>query len=341
MGEGALRPLSREAAMVHWAQRTARMLRRNGRNGAARSQRRNFGTRRARLENRVAYVFLAPWLIGMVVFAIGPMLISLYLSFTRYDLFTEPVWTGLDNYARMLFRDTRWRASLEVTSTFVFWTVPLRLVFALAVAMVLNRALRGVSLYRAIYYLPSLLGGSVAIAILWRQVFGGQGLLNQVLAPLGLPTSSWIANPDTALSTLIVLGVWQFGSPMIIFLAGLKQIPKELYEAANIDGASKLAMFFRITVPLLTPIIFFNLIMQMISSFQSFTPAFIISGGSGGPANSTLFYTLYLYQQAFSSFRMGYASALAWTLVLIIAAFTVVNFVASRYWVFYQDEGRK
>jgi multiple sugar transport system permease protein len=337
--------------MTHWIQATSRWLRRghgngngNGRVGGravAALPRRDFRSRRARLENRVAYVFLAPWLIGMVVFAIGPMLVSLYLSFTRYDLFTEPVWTGLDNYARMLFRDTRWRTSLEVTSTFVFWTVPLRLVFALAVAMLLNRALRGVSLYRAIYYLPSLLGGSVAIAILWRQVFGGQGLLNQLLAPLGLPTTSWIANPDTALSTLIVLGVWQFGSPMIIFLAGLKQIPKELYEAADIDGASKPSMFFRITVPLLTPIIFFNLIMQMISSFQSFTPAFIISGGSGGPANATLFYTLYLYQQAFASFRMGYASALAWTLVLIIALFTVVNFVASRYWVFYQDEGRK
>jgi multiple sugar transport system permease protein len=299
-----------------------------------------FRSRRSRRENLVAYIFLAPWLIGFFIFTLGPMIASLYLSFTSYDLFSSPVWTGLDNYVRMLTRDNRWRASMEVTGSYVAWSIPLRLAFALAVAMVLHRALRGVSFYRAIYYLPSLLGGSVAIAILWRQVFGSQGLLNQFLAVFGIQGTSWIANPDTALYTLIVLGVWQFGSPMIIFLAGLKQIPTELYEAAEIDGASKLSSFIRITLPLLTPIIFFNVIMQMISSFQSFTPAFIISGGSGGPANSTLFYTLYLYQQGFSFFRMGYASTLAWTLVAIIAAFTLINFLASRYWVFYADEGR-
>jgi multiple sugar transport system permease protein len=293
---------------------------------------------RARTTAIVAYVFLLPWLIGFFVFTLGPMLVSLYLSFTRYDLITPPVWTGLDNYLRMFLRDNRWRAALDVTFTYVLWSVPLRLVFALAVAMVLNRAIRGLSLYRAIYYLPSLLGGSVAIAILWRQVFGRDGLLNQFLALFGFEGTSWIASPDTAIYTLISLGVWQFGSPMIIFLAGLKQIPRELYEAADLDGAGGMSKFVRITIPLLTPIIFFNVIMQMISSFQSFTPAFIISGGTGGPGNSTLFYTLYLYQQGFSFFRMGYASTLAWTLVLIIAAFTAANFLASRYWVYYGDE---
>lgn len=304
------------------------------RSGLRTKQARSF---RERQENRAAFVFLIPWLIGLVVFTLGPMLVSLYLSFTRYDLFSAPNWVGLGNYTRMFQRDNSWQASLNVTALFVLWVVPLRLVFALAVAMVLNRSIRGVSLYRAIYYLPSLLGGSVAIAILWRQVFGGDGLINRLLAVFGIDGPNWIANPDTALSTLIVLGIWQFGSPMIIFLAGLKQIPAELYEASEIDGAGKLAKFFRITLPLLTPIIFFNLIMQMISSFQSFTPAFIISGGSGGPAKSTLFYTLYLYQQGFSFFRMGYASALAWTLVAIIAVFTAINFIASKYWVFYGD----
>ncbi|CAN5833626.1 sugar ABC transporter permease [soil metagenome] len=295
-------------------------------------------SRRARTTAIVAYVFLLPWLIGFFVFTLGPMLVSLYLSFTRYDLITPPVWNGIDNYLRMFLRDNRWKASLDVTFTYVLWSVPLRLAFALAVAMVLNRAIRGLSLYRAIYYLPSLLGGSVAIAILWRQVFGREGLLNQFLALFGHEGTSWVASPDTAIYTLITLGVWQFGSPMIIFLAGLKQIPRELYEAADIDGAGGMSKFVRITIPLLTPIIFFNVIMQMISSFQSFTPAFIISGGTGGPGNSTLFYTLYLYQQGFSFFRMGYASTLAWTLVLIIAAFTAANFIASRYWVYYGDE---
>lgn len=296
------------------------------------------GNRRARKENRAAYIFLTPWLLGFFIFTVGPMLISFYLSFTDYDLLTSPEWAGLANYERMIVRDTRWLASLRVTFGYVLATVPLRLVFALGVAMMLNRAIRGVSVYRAIYYLPSLLGGSVAIAVLWRQVFGLDGLVNNLLATFGITEArSWIGNPDTALWTLIVLGVWQFGSPMIIFLAGLKQVPQSLYEAAQIDGANKWQQFWRVTIPMLTPIIFFNLIMQAISSFQTFTSAYIISGGTGGPTNSTLFYSLYLYQQAFSNFRMGYASAMAWVLLAIIGAFTAVNFMASRYWVFYGD----
>lgn len=302
--------------------------------------RRSWKTERARKENRTAYAFMLPWLIGFFVFTLGPILISLYLSFTNYDLLTSPEWVGLDNYTRMLTRDNRWTDSLQVTFVYVVVTVPLRLIFALGVAMVLNRPLRGITLYRAIYYLPSLLGGSVAIAVLWRQLFGLQGLVNALLAPLGVETRSWIGHPDSALWTLIVLGVWQFGSPVIIFLAGLKQVPVELYEASQIDGATKLQQFVRVTLPLLTPIIFFNLVMQTISAFQSFTPAFIVSNGTGGPANSTLFYTLYLYQQGFGSFRMGYASALAWTLLVIVGVFTAINFLGSKFWVFYSDEGR-
>jgi multiple sugar transport system permease protein len=293
---------------------------------------------RQRAENRTAYIFMLPWLLGFFLFTAGPMLVSLYLSFTSYDLLSSPEWVGLNNFTRMIGRDNRWRDALQVTFIYVGLTVPLRLMFALFIALILNRAIRGVSFYRAIYYLPSLLGGSVAIAVLWRELFGLNGLVNQVLALFGIEGRSWIGHPDTALGTLIILGVWQFGSPMIIFLAGLKQIPTELYEASQIDGANRLQQFLRLTLPLLTPIIFFNLVMQTISSFQSFTPAFIVSGGTGGPADATLFYTLYLYQQGFTNLRMGYASALAWILLLIVGALTAINFMASRFWVFYGDE---
>lgn len=289
-------------------------------------------------QNLVAYIFMTPWLIGFLVFTVGPILISLYLSFTRYDLFTSPEWTAFSNYERLFMRDSRFATSLAVTAKYVLFSVPLRLIFALMVALVLNRGIRGLSIYRAIYYLPSLLGGSIAISILWRQVFGLRGLVNQVLAIVGIEGQSWIAEPSTALYTLILLGVWQFGSPMIIFLAGLKQIPQELYEASQIDGANKPQQFFKITLPLLTPIIFFNLIMQMVGSFQAFTPSFIITGG--GPIDSTLFYTLYLYQQGFVNFRMGYAASLAWVLLVIIAIFTAIAFLSSRYWVYYEDSDR-
>ncbi len=202
----------------------------------------------------------------------------------------------------------------------------------------LDKGIRGLTLYRAIFYLPSLLGGSVAIALLWRQVFGLDGLANSVLAVFGIEGKSWIASPDTALGTLIILLAWQFGSPMVIFLAGLRQIPTELYEAASVDGASKLRQFLSITLPMLSPIIFFNLVLQMIGAFQAFTPAFIISGGKGGPNDATLFYTLYLYQEGFQNFDMGYAAALAWVLLVVIGGVTAINFITSRYWVFYNDK---
>lgn len=291
-------------------------------------------------ENLVAYLFLLPWLAGLFIFTLGPIIASAYLSFTNYDLLTSPEWNGLFNYERLLTRDDRYATSVSVTARYVFLSVPLQLIFALLVAAVLNRGLAALSFYRAIYYLPSLLGGSVAIAILWKQVFGLEGLFNQFLALFGVEGISWIGTPSTALYTLIILRIWQFGSPMLIFLAGLKQIPRELYEAAEIDGANAIAKFFRITLPLLTPIVFFNLIMQMISAFQAFTPAFIISGGGGGPVDSVLFYTLYLYQHGFSNFRMGYASAMAWILLVIIGIFTAIAFLSSRYWVHYEDETR-
>jgi multiple sugar transport system permease protein len=296
------------------------------------------GTLRGRLrESLPAYAFLAPWLVGLVGLTLVPMVLSLYYSFTDYSLLSPPVWEGLANYQRML-SDDRYQHSLVVTFTYVLLSVPLELVFALAVAVVLNQGLRAVSFYRAIYYVPSLLGGSVAIAILWRQIFGADGLVNQVLGLVGLDGPGWISSPDTSLFTLVLLRVWQFGAPMVIFLAGLRQIPADVLEAAEVDGAGRMRRFLHITLPLLSPIVFFNLVLQIIGAFQAFTPAFIISGGSGGPSDSTLFYTLYLYQKAFGSFEMGYAAAMAWVLLLIIAGFTAANFAMSRRWVFYADD---
>jgi multiple sugar transport system permease protein len=286
-------------------------------------------------DSAAGYLFLAPWLIGFFGLTLGPALVSLYLSFTDYDLLSNPRWVGAANYVRIATSDPKFSAAMHVTFLYVALAVPLKLTFALLVATILNRGLRGLPLYRAIFYLPSLIGASVAISVLWRQLFAGDGLLNQALKLVGIHGPSWISNPDTALYTLVALSVWQFGSPMIIFLAGLRQIPKDVYEAAEIDGASRSQQFWRITLPLLTPVVFFNVVVQTIDAFKAFTPAFIISGGTGGPIDATLFYTLYLYQEAFAYFRMGYASALAWVLVVIIAAFTALSFLSSRYWVHY------
>ncbi|WP_155999043.1 carbohydrate ABC transporter permease [Streptomonospora sp. PA3] len=287
-------------------------------------------------DNKAAAVFLAPWFVGLALITVGPISASLYLSFTDYSLLDPPEWTGLDNYAAMA-GDPRLFTSLRVTFTYVFVSVPLQLAAALGLALFLDRGLRGLAIYRSVFYLPSLLGASVAVAILWRQIFGNAGLINQLLGVFGVNGPGWIAHPDYALGTLIVFNVWTFGSPMVIFLAGLRQIPKDLYEASAIDGAGKLRQFRAVTIPLLTPIIFFNLVLQIIFAFQAFTQAFIVSGGTGGPIDSTLFYTLYLYEEGFGNLHMGYASAMAWLLLVIIAALTAVNFFASKYWVFYND----
>ena len=292
-------------------------------------------------QDRAAYLFLLPWFCGFLFFTAGPALASLWLSFTKYDLLRAPVWHGLGNYAYMFGTDAKFWSALRVTFTYVLLEVPLKLVFALGVAFMLNRGIAAAGFYRALLYVPSLMGGSVAIAILWRELFQGDGIVNRfILALTGIQGPSWISNPETSIYTLVILAVWQFGSPMVIFLAGLRQIPKELYEAAEIDGAGKAACFFKITLPLLAPVIFFNLVLQTIEAFKAFTPAFIISGGSGGPVDSTLFYTLYIYQEAFAYFRMGYASALAWVLLVIIGFFTSLSFLSSKYWVHYENDDR-
>ncbi|WP_328291424.1 sugar ABC transporter permease [Kineococcus sp. NBC_00420] len=302
--------------------------------GELRDLKKNSGT--GRRETRTGYLFLAPWFIGLIVITLGPMLASLYLSFTDYNLIQAPQWIGLDNLTRML-GDERLHKSLAVTFLYVFISVPVQLALALGLALLLDRGMKGLAFYRSIFYLPSLLGGSVAIAVLWRQLFGTQGLVNQVLALVGVEGRGWVSDPSTALSTIIILNVWTFGSPMVIFLAGLRQIPRMYYEAAATEGAGRLRTFFAITLPLLTPIVFFNFVLQLIHAFQSFTQAFVVSGGTGGPSDSTLFYTLYLYQRGFGNFDMGYASAMAWVLLLIIGAFTAINFYASKWWVFYDD----
>jgi multiple sugar transport system permease protein len=293
--------------------------------------------RRSWHRNRAGYLFLLPWLIGFFGLTLGPTLASLYLAFTDFDLLTPPRWVGLGNFEYMFTLDERFWQALYVTFYYVVWSVPLKLIVALAIAMVLDKGIRGVGIYRALFYLPSLLGASVAVAVLWRQLFESEGIVNRLLALVGYQGEAWLNDPDYALWTLIILAVWQFGSPMVIFLAGLRQIPTDLYEAASIDGASKRRQFFKITLPLLAPVIFFNMVLQTIEAFKAFTQAFIISGGTGGPIDATLFYTLYIYQEAFANFRMGYASALAWVLLVIIGIFTAVSFLTSKYWIYYED----
>jgi multiple sugar transport system permease protein len=287
-------------------------------------------------DNKAAFFFLLPWLVGLIVITAGPMIASIWISLTNYNLIQSPQFIGVQNYIRM-FNDPRLLNSLRVTFEYVFVSVPIQLILALALALLLDRGMRALPFYRSVFYLPSLLGSSVAIAVLWRQVFGTEGLFNQLLGLVGIAGKGWISDPSTALGTLVVLNVWTFGSPMVIFLAGLRQIPTMYYEAASVDGAGVLRRFFSITLPLLTPIIFFNLVLQIIHAFQSFTQAFVVSGGSGGPSDSTMFFTLYLYDRGFGNFDMGYASAMAWFLLVIIGVFTAANFFASKYWVFYDD----
>jgi multiple sugar transport system permease protein len=284
------------------------------------------------------YLFISPWLIGFFLFAFVPIVMSAWLAFTDYDILGDWKYVGLDNFERMFTSDIRYGRSVAATFRYVIVSVPLRLIFALAVAMLLNTKRNGVYLYRAAYYVPSVIGGSVAVSVMWRQIFGTEGVANAVTGIFGFQPVSWLGNPDTAIWTLILLAVWQFGSPMLIFLAGLRQIPQEVYESASIDGANGWHKFWSITLPLLTPIIFFNLIMQMIAGFRVFTQAFIVTGGA--PLDTTLFYSLYLYNRAFTSFQMGYAAAMAWVMLGVIAVLTAISFKLSSFWVYYETDNK-
>lgn len=291
-----------------------------------------------RENNLAGYLFLSPWLIGFFAFTIIPMIASLWLAFTKYDGVRSPEWVGAGNFIKMFSDDPRYFKAIKATLYYTFFAVPLRLVVALLLAFVLNNYRRGTMAYRTIFYIPSIVGGSIGVAVMWKEIFGNDGLVNFILAGLGLPTLAWLSDPRTAIWILILLSLWQFGSPMLIFLAGLKNIPQELYEAAEMDGANTIAKFFRITIPLLSPVIFFNLVMQLIGGFMVFTQAFVITGGA--PLDTTLFYNLYLYIRGFRNFQMGYASAMAWVLLVIVAIATALTFKSSNFWVFYEDKDK-
>jgi|TARA_R100000365_G_C2741348_1_gene70040 multiple sugar transport system permease protein len=295
------------------------------------------GSALKKADNRAAYMFLLPWFAGIILITALPMLASLYLSFTNYAVIGLPSFVGFDNYVRLFTSDRRFIASIWVTLKYVGFSVPLVLLFSLTIAVALNRGLRGLAIYRSLFYVPSLIGASVGIGLLWKEVFGERGVVNDILALFGVAGRGWINNPTFALPSVIALNVWTFGASMVIFLAALRQIPESYYEAASIDGANAWQRFRRITLPLITPVIFFNTVLLLINSFQSFTQAFVVSNGRGGPVDSTLLYSLYLYQQAFQQLQMGYASAMAWILLIAIGLATALMFWSSRYWVFYGD----
>lgn len=291
-----------------------------------------------RKDNIAGYMMLSPWLFGFFLMWLIPMCISIYYSFTDFNLLNNPKIIGLDNYIRIFTKDETFWQALKVTFTYVFWLVPLRLIFALFVAMLLNKQHKGLGLYRTLYYIPSIIGGSIAVSVVWKQIFGNGGVVMSLLESFGLDQKvSLLGNTETALGVIILMGVWQFGSSMLIFLAALKQIPQSLYESAMVDGAKPWKMFIKITIPMLTPTIFFNLIMQIINGFRVFTESYVIT--DGGPLDSTLSYVLYLYRRAFTYFDMGYSCALAWVLVLIIAVFTVILFKTQKKWVYYETGG--
>lgn len=289
--------------------------------------------------NAAGYAFISPFILGFLIFTAFPIIASFYYSFTRYDMFTPPQFIGLDNYINMFTNDNKYWKSVTVTLWYVIAVVPLRLAFALFIAMLLVRASRAIGLYRTMFYLPSIIGGSVAVSIMWRNLFGDEGVINIILTALGLDAVRWFGNPTAALWMLILLAVWQFGSSMLIFLAGLKNISPTYYEAASVDGASGIQKFIKITIPMLSPVILFNTIMQTISAFITFIPAYIITKGTGSPLDGTLLYSLYLFRRAFEFFQMGYGSAMAWVLLVVIALLTFILFKTSKFWVHYESKG--
>ncbi len=278
------------------------------------------------------WFFMSPWLVGILAFMALPIVWSFVISFTNYSFSPNTQFVGLSNYQTMLFNDPRLIQALRVTGVYIFFGVPLQVAFSLLIAIALNKRFAGADFYRAALFVPSLLGASVAVAVLWSQVFGNPGIVNSALAVFGIKGANWLNDPRYAIYTLIALRVWEFGSSMVIFLAALRQIPKELLEAAAIDGATSWVRFRFVVLPLLAPVVVFNLIMQMISASQTFTQAYVISGGTGAPANSLLFYTLYLYQKGFSNFQMGYASAMAWFLLVVIGCATFLILRFGRRW---------
>jgi oligogalacturonide transport system permease protein len=281
--------------------------------------------------------YISPWIVGFLIFQLYPFIASFVYSFTDYNVLGACRFVGFNNYFELGRIDPDFFKSLMVTALYALISVPSKLIFSLLVALLLNMKIKGVNFFRTLYYLPSILGGSIAISALWKIMFMKEGTVNHLLHTLGIPPLNWLGDPHLALFTISILQVWQFGSSMVLFLAALKQIPQELYEAARVDGASKIKTFFRITLPLITPILFFNLIMQSINALQNFTSAFVVT--NGGPMKSTYLIGLKLYIEAFNNFRMGYACAVSWILFLIILGLTFTVFKSSNKWVYYDDGG--
>jgi multiple sugar transport system permease protein len=287
----------------------------------------------ARREAYLGFLFILPWAIGYLLFRLGPLLYSLYLSFTDYRASGAPKLVGLDNYVYMLTQDPRFMDSVRSTFLFVIAFLPLNLAVGLAVALLMNRRVRGITVFRAIYYLPAVTSG-VAVALLWQFVFHKQwGILNAMLDLVGIAPVGWLVDPTWVMAAFVIMALWGVGGSMIIYLAGLQAIPTELYEAAAIDGAGPIRQFWHVTLPMLSPTIFFNLITGLIAAFQIFESAYVMTGG--GPKYATYFFGLNIYFTAFQSLRFGYASALAWVLFAIIVALTIFVFSNSRRWVFY------
>lgn len=290
-------------------------------------------------QERVAgYVFILPFIIGLLVFTVIPFFTSLYLAFTDYNILSPAKWIGLENFRRMFFEDKHFWNSFFITFRFALIQVPIKLCVSLGVALILSRTTKMTSVYRAAFYIPSLMGGSVAVALTWKQLFAFKGPINAMLMALGLEPVKFLNNPHITLYVLIGLGIWQFGSSMLIFLAAIKNVPASYHEAAIVDGAGPVRRFFSIVLPMITPIFFFNLINQTIGAFQAFTSSYLIT--NGGPMNSTLYYALHLYNRAFTNYEMGYGSAMAWFMLIIIAIFTALIFRSSSAWVYYESEGK-
>jgi oligogalacturonide transport system permease protein len=285
----------------------------------------------------IGLLYISPWIIGFLVFQLYPFIASLVYSFTDYTLLSKPEYVGFDNYVYMFTKDDNFYQSLKATFLYVLMAVPGKLIFALIIAMILNVKIKGVGTYRTVYYLPSILGGSVAISILWQFLFMKEGIINNIFSSLHIKPIDWLGDPKFSLFTISLLTIWQFGSSMVIFLAGLKNIPSELYEAARVDGSSRVRTFFSVTLPMLSPIILFNLVMQTINTFQEFTSAFVITGG--GPIKSTYLYGMMLYENAFSYYKMGYASAQSWVLFIIMIIISIIIFLTAKKWTFYEDGG--
>ncbi len=288
------------------------------------------------------YLFISPWLIGFILLAAGPIILSIFMSFTRWSLLSPPQWIGLENYSRLFTEDPLVYKSLWNTAYYVFFSVPLGVILSLALALLLNQNVRGQSLFRTLFFLPSVTN-LVAVSILWMWIFNPEfGLLNRGLEWIGIQGPLWLQSETWSKPALILMSLWGIGGGMIINLAALQNIPGELYEAADLDGARPVRKFWHITLPMISPALFFNLIMNIIGSFQVFTQAFVMTASSGqgqegGPNNSTLFFVLYLYKKAFQQFKMGYASALAWVLFVIILVFTLIQFYLSKRWVYYES----